>query len=631
MSKRTWFPIVLIILGLAGVAWAVLRVQLPPADFTFVNESEVATVDPALITGVPEGRISSAIFEGLTRNRSDNLEPEPGMAESWEISDDKKTYTFHLRKDAKWSNGEPLTAHDFQYSMRRLLDPLTASRYAYLAWYIKNAKHYTSGGSGIEPGDPVEVELNPPADATNTVRGKLLFGTLVRIEEGVTADDGKASTRDRVFVVRVDGKERRFQAADVGKSLPPGIEPCRQVLFDSRELGIRVIDDHTLEIELENPTPYWLDLLAFYPLAPINQGCLERYRAPAWTRPENIVTNGAFLLTERRLRDRIRLTRSPVYWDRANVRVNVIDALSIEDRTTGVNLYLTGKADWVTAPPPVVIRAMLDKNPPPNDLKPVPQLTTYYYMVNTTRKPVNDVRVRKALALALDREEITRVATAAGEVPAYSLVPPAMPGYKGQPFPQRNPELARKLLAEAGYPGGRGFPPLEIHYNTDQGHQAIAELARKQWQRELGINVTLRNEEWASAQNTQQQMDYMLSRRSWTGDYLDPNTYLDLFVTNGENNSTGFSNAEYDKLIADAAREPDEAKRMQMLERAERILTDQLPIIPIYYYVSRNLVRPYVRGWYNNLQDMHPLNTIWIDHTVDMNAPQPNEYSRELP
>jgi len=625
MSSRTWFPLLLIALALGGVAWAVLRVRLPPADFTFVNESEVASVDPALITGVPEGRICSAIFEGLTRNRSDNLEPEPGAAASWEISDDRRTYTFHIRPDARWSNGDPVTAHDFQYSLRRLLDPLTASRYAYLAWYIKNAKRYTSGGSGLVVGDPVEVELNPPADAPNTVRGELLFGKLVRI-------DAKNNTaRDRVFVVQVDGQERRFQAADIGKSLPAGIEPCRQVLLDSRELGIRVIDDHTFETELDDPTPYWLDLLAFYPLAPVHQGCLEKHGAPAWTRPENIVTNGAFLLTERRLRDRIRLTRSPVYWDRDHVRVNVIDALSIEDRTTAVNLYLTGKADWVTVPPTVVAREMLSRKPPPNDLKPVPQLTTYYYMVNTTRPPVNDVRIRRALSLALDREEITRVATAAGEVPAFSLVPPAMPGYKGQPFPPRNPEFARQLLAEAGYPGGRGFPKLEIHYNTEQGHQAIAELARKQWQRELGINVTLRNEEWASAQNSQQQMDYTLSRRSWSGDYLDPNTYLDLFVTGGENNSTGFSNAEYDQLIADAAREPDEAKRMQMLERAERILMDQLPIIPIYYYVSKNLVRPYVRGWYNTLQDLHPLNTIWIDRTVDMNAPQPNEYSRELP
>jgi oligopeptide transport system substrate-binding protein len=624
MSARTWFPLLLIGLALGGVAWAVLRGQLPPADFTFVNESEVTSVDPTLFTGAPEGRICSAIFEGLTRNSSNNLEPEPGAATSWEISDDRRTYTFHIRPDARWSNGDPVTAHDFQYSLRRLLDPLTASRYAYLAWYIKNAKRYTSGGSGIVAGDPVEVELNPPAGVTNTVRGELLVGTLVRI-------DPKTSKRNRVFVVRIDGKERQFEVADVGDLLPEGIEPCRQVLLDERQLGIRVVDDHTLEIELENPTPYWLDLLAFYPLAPVHQGCLEKYGAPAWTRPENIVTNGAFQLSERRLRDRIRLMRSPVYWDRVNVRLNVVDALSIEDRTTAVNLYLTGKADWVTAPPPVVLREMLAKNPPPNDVKPVPQLTTYYYMVNTTRPPVNDVRVRRALSLALDREEITRVATAAGEEPAFSLVPPAMPHYASQSLPSRNPELARQLLAAAGYPGGRGFPNLEIHYNTDQGHQAIAELARKQWQRELGINVTLRNEEWATAHDTQRQMDYMLSRRSWTGDYLDPNTYLDLFVTNGENNSTGFSSAEYDQLIADAAREPDESKRMHMLERAERILMGQLPIIPIYYYVSRNLVKPYVRGWYNNLQDIHPLNTIWIDPSVDMNAPQPNEYSRELP
>jgi oligopeptide transport system substrate-binding protein len=632
--SRAWFPLMLVVLALAGVAWAVLSVQLPPADFTFVNETEVATVDPALITGVPEGRICSALFEGLTRNRSDNLQPEPGIAESWEVSDDGRTYTFHLRPDAKWSNGDPITAHDFHYSLRRLLDPMTASRYAYLAWYIKNAKKYTSGGSGLAEGDPVEVELNPPADAPNTVRGELVHGKLVRIENNAAEVDGESSTRDRVFVVNVDGvdvddKERRFHAADADAVLAPGVEPCRQVLFDSREVGIRVVDDHTFVTELENPTAYWLDLLAFYPLAPVNQKCLETHGAPAWTRPENIVTDGAYLLTERRLRDRIRLTRNPAYWDHGSVRTKVIDALSIDDRTTAVNLYLTGKADWVTVQPPVVLRAMLAKDPPPNDVKPAPQLTTYYYMVNTTRKPVDDVRVRKALALSLDREEITRVVTAAGEVPAFSLIPPSMPSYKGQPLPDRNPELARKLLAEAGFPGGRGFPKLEIHYNNDQGHQAVAELARKQWQRELGINVTLRNEEWASAQNSQQQMNYMLSRRSWTGDYLDPNTYLDLFVTGGENNSTGFSNAEYDKLIADAAREPDEAKRMQMLERAERILMDELPIIPIYFYVSKNLVRPYVRGWYNNLQDMHPLNTIWIDHSVDVNAPQPNEYSRE--
>ena len=185
---------------------------------------------------------------------------------------------------------------------------------------------------------------------------------------------------------------------------------------------------------------------------------------------------------------------------------------------------------------------MLASRPPRNDINPYPQLTTYFYLLNTTRPPLNDVRVRRALSLALDREEITRVATAAGEQPALSLVPPHLPGYTQQFCEPRNPEQARKLLAEAGYPQGVGFPKLEIHYNTDQVHQSVAELVRKQWQRELGITVSLRNEEWASYQQTQQQMKYMVSRRSWIGDYLDPNTFLDMFVTGGENNLTGFSN-----------------------------------------------------------------------------------------
>jgi oligopeptide transport system substrate-binding protein len=632
MNNRAWFPLLLVVVALAAVGWAVYGSRLPPADFTFVNESEVASVDPALITGQPEGRICWALFEGLTRNKPDTLAPIPGMAKSWEISDDLLVYTFHLRADAVWSNGEPVTAQDFYYSIRRLLDPMTASRYAYQAWYIKNAKRYTMGSAGVGPGDPVEVELNPPPDVPNTVRGEVLYGKLVRMDEGpAESKDAKPSTRNRVFVVQIDGRERRFKAADAGAKLPPGIEACRQVLFDFHEVGVRVIDDRTFETTLANPTPYWLDLLAFYPLAPVNRGCVEKYGSPAWTRPENIVTNGAFRLADRRIRDRIRLTRSDNYWDRENVRVRVIDALSIDDRTTALNLYLTGKADWITVPPTVALREMMARVPMRPDLHIFPQLTTYFYLVNTTRKPLDDVRVRKALSLALDRDEITRVATAAGEFPAYSLVPPNLPGYEQQTCPPRDPERARQLLAEAGYPGGLGFGKLEIHYNTEQGHQAIAELIRKQWQRELGINVSLRNEEWASAMDTQNQMKYMISRRSWGGDYLDPNTFLDMFISNGENNSTGFDNEEYNRLIAAAAREPDKAKRMRIMEHAERILMDQLPIIPIYFYVSKNMVKPYVHGWYDNLQDIHPLNSIWIDREAEADASPMEASEQEQP
>jgi len=625
MLGRTWILLVMFAGGLAAVGWAVYGSRLPPADFTFVNETEVASVDPALITGQPEGRIVNSIFEGLVRLRADNTLAEPGMAERWEISDDGRIYTFHLRDDAFWSNGDPVTAHDFLYSIRRLIDPMTASRYAYQAWYILNAKRYSLGGSTPAPGDPVEVELNPPIDAPNTVRGKVLLGKLVRIESSMDKA-AKESRRDRVYVVELEGKEHRYQVADDNESVAKGVNRCRQVLLDFREVGVRVVDDHTLEIRLTEPTPYFLDLLGFYPFAPVHRGCLEKHGKPEWTRSENIVTNGAFRLVARRIRDRVRLQRSDNYWDRANVRLNVVDALSVDNRSTALNLYMTGMIDWVTVPPPEVLRELIKAKPPRNDLNPAPQLATYHFLLNNTRPPLNDKRVRQALSLALDRDEITRVATGAGEVPALSLVPPSMPNYKQQTCQPFSPDAARKLLAEAGYPDGRGFPKLEILYNTDQQHQAIAELTRKQWQRELGITASLRNEEWGSFQDSQQQLKYIVARRAWVGDYLDPNTYLDLFVTNGENNCTGFSNPQYDKYVADAAKEPDVAKRMQLLESAERLLMDEMPIIPVYFYVSRNMVRPRVRGFYNNLQDTHPLHAIWIDPNVDDKSPRPNEY-----
>jgi oligopeptide transport system substrate-binding protein len=629
MSGRTWFLLVLVAGGLAAVGMAVRGGRLPPADFTFFNESEIKSLDPAVINGEPEGRIVRSLFEGLTRPRADNMQAEPGVAQRWDISDDRRTYTFHLRADARWSNGDPVTTHDFLYSIRRLLDPLSGAEYSYQAWYIVNAKRYTYGAKGINPGDPVEVELNRRADAPNTVRGDVLFGELVRIEDPVDNDGN--SRREQVFVVRIGGQNRKFRSADAGHRLPEGVEPCRQVLLDFRQVGIRAIDDRTLEIRLENPTPYFLELLSFYPFAPVHRGCLERHGSPAWKRAENIVTNGPFRLFERRIRDRIRLVRSENYWDRENVRCNVIDALSIDDRTTALNLYLTGKCDWATQPPPNAIRQLLASRPPRNDINPYAQLTTYFYLLNTTRPPLDDVRIRRALSLALDREEITRVATAAGEEPAFSFVPPHLPGYTQQFCEPRNPDQARKLLADAGYSGGIGFPKLEIHYNNDQVHQSVAELVRKQWQRELGITVSLRNEEWASYQQTQQQLQYMVSRRSWIGDYLDPNTFLDLYISGGQNNLTGFGDPEYDKLIASAAREPDTEKRLRLLEQAERILMDQLPIIPVYYYVSRNLVKPYVRGLYNNLQDHHPLRAIWIDHTVNLEDPRPNEFMGRTP
>src|SRR5262245_25440135 len=262
MFGRTWFLGLLLVLGLGAVTWAVRRGQLPPADFTFGNESEVASVDPALTTGIPEARIVYSLFEGLCRPRPDNNLPEPGVAERWEISDDGLVYTFHLRNDAKWSNGEPVTAHVFHYSIRRILDPRTACRYSYQAWYIVNAKRYNLGGGQLSPGDAVEVELVPPPGTPNTVRGELVRGKLVRtVPHEAEATEPKAA-RYRTYVVDANGTQRQFQASSPDYPLKSGNEECRQVLLDFREVGVRVIDDRTIEIRLKDRTPYFLDLIA---------------------------------------------------------------------------------------------------------------------------------------------------------------------------------------------------------------------------------------------------------------------------------------------------------------------------------------------------------------------------------
>lgn len=608
MPIRTLLPLGML-LAAAGAIFAIVRTgQLPPADFVFNNESDIKSIDPAVVTGQPEGRIVDSLYEGLVRMDPKERRPMPGVAKSWDISPDGKTYTFLLRDDAKWSNGRPVVADDFIFSMQRFLSPQTASQYAYQGWYMVGARKYSRGAAGLKVGDAVEVELlSRPKDARPLARGELLIGKLTGIEVDdvpkEVANDPEQYTQHRTFVVEVDGKSRRFRiGADVTDNSEA--ESCKALLLDFREVGMKAIDDHTIETVLNDPTPFWLELLGFYPLMPVCRECVESHAD--WTLPENIVGNGPYALEFWRRRDRIRLRKNPHYWDRDNVALEVIDALAVESIFTAFNLYETHQCDWTTKVPPTVTRELLKADPPRTDLNPASQFGTYYYLVNTTRKPLSDVRVRRALALALNRAEVI-AAACAGESASRSLVPKGLPNYVPPECVETDAIAAAKLLAEAGFSSGEGFPKLEILYNSEAGHQLIAEIIRKQWERALGINVSTRNEEWASCLNSQQNLDYDVSRKSWIGDYLDPNTFLDMFVTGGTNNNTGWSNAEYDKLIEGAKVEVDPAKRLTMLHRAEEIIMAELPVIPIYTYVSRNIVRPHVKGFYNNLRDEHPL------------------------
>ena len=592
------FPALLV----GAAAWALSIGTLPPADFTFCNATEVKSIDPHRINGQPEGRIVEALFEGLLRRDPKTLKPIPGVAERWDVSPDKKTYTFHIRDDARWSDGTPITADDFYYSFCRFLLPATGGEYSTLFFVVKNAEKYTKRSFVV--GDPVEIELLRSPGVPDTVRGRLLNGKLIRIE----GEDGAESGGDRrVYVVHVDGSERRFTASDaVGDA-----ERVQTVLFDFREVGVKVVDRQTLQLELTNPTPYFLDIVSFYPLCPVNRSCVERYGYPDWTRPENIVSNGAFRLQFRRIRDRIRLVKSDTYWNRNAVELQTIDALAAENIATMLNLYLTGEADWVTDLPPLAKSEL--RRTRPLEYAPKPTMSIYFYRLNVTKPPLNDVRVRRALSMALNRAEIIEAGPRAGELPALSIVPPGMDGYQVASGPSEDVAAAKKLLAEAGFPGGRGFPHIEILYNTHDVHKSIAETIQSQWKRHLGINVGLRNMEWGAFNSETRQLRYNVARAGWIGDYPDPNTFLDIFLSNNENNQTGWKNAEFDRLMKAASEETDAAKRMTLLHEAEQLLMQELPIIPMYSYVSKDMIRTYVRGHYANLREEHPLWAMSID------------------
>jgi len=584
-------------LVVAASVWAVSHEAPEPADLTFCNGTEIKTIDPAKVTGQPEGRVVDAIFEGLCRRDPRNLRVIPGVAEQWDVSDDLRVYTFQLRRDARWSDGSPVTAEDFRYSFQRFLSPETQGEYVYQLWYVKNAKRYSIGD--VQVGDRVEIELPRAADVHNTIRGPLLAGVLKQIDE--VADE-------KTYHVEVDGRLRKFSKAD---DHPADVEHCAWLLPHFDTVGIRVDDPYRLTITLENPTPFFLDLMAFYPLAPVQRKCLETHGAPWWTRPENLVSNGPFRIESRRIRDRVRLVKNEHYWNRDAVQLNSVDVLAVEGSTTMLNMYLTGQVDWITDVPATVAPRILQSHA--DEFVPTPTLGTYFYRFNVTKPPFDDARVRRALTIALNRREIVETVTRSGQVPAFSLVPPGMKDYEPAECDAENVAEAKRLLADAGFPNGRGFPRVEILYNTQDTHKAIAELIQDRWKQSLGIDVGLRNQEWGVFLDTVRQQKFDVARASWIGDYTDPNTFLDMFMSDNENNQTGWADVEYDRLLNAAASERDDAARLRMLADAESILMRELPIIPVYYYVSKDMVKPYVRGFHQNLRDEHPLWALSID------------------
>lgn len=646
---------------LLGAAGAVLRVgsawtPRPRADFVFNNGAEVQSLDPANVTGIPAGRILRHLYEGLTVKNPRTLEPEPGQALDWQVDEDGRSYAFRLRPDATWTNGDPVTADDFVWSYRRLLHPATAATYAYLLWYVQGAEAYSTwpGDLAGTEGAWVRSVAGQPAARGERLRFGLTHDLIHRVGDvagSIEIDPGLVGTpvaagdalgqvvgqATLAFEAPVTGRvvainaDRIADPNPVARSpldpdnwlvevelVPRGANDLRELKSGERyredvlwpKVGIRARNPRVLVFELLRPTPYFLDLLSFHALFPVNRRAFEeaRERWPdrwqiEWTRPENLVTNGPFTIVERRVNDRIRMAKNPRYWDARSVAFRTVEALAIDRATTAVNLYLTGACDWISGTIPPTVAGHLKGR---EDFRPEPFLGTYFYRINVTKPPLDDPLVRRALALSVDREAICERVTQGGQYPARGLVPPVIDDWRPQSLGPGGVVEARQLLIEAGYGGQhRRLPTIELLYNTGEQHREIAEVVAESW-RKVGFTVRLKNQEWKAFLDNQTNLAYDVSRSVWIGDYADPTTFLDVFRSHNENNRTGWKNPEYDRFLDRAERAKDPVARHTLLRFAERLLLEELPIIPIYYYSSQNLVNPRLGGFYPNLLDEHP-------------------------
>ncbi len=497
---------------------------------------EPKTLDPQMSNGIPEAIMELSMFEGLYR-LDKNSKPVPALAEKTEVSPDKKTYTFTL-KDAKWSNGEKVTAQDFQTAWLRGLDPANAAEYAYQLFYIKNAEAYN--------GDKAK--------------------------------------------------------ADGSKTKP-------------EDVGIKVIDEKHLQVQLENPCPYIESMFAFPTWFPVNTKVVTEHKD--WN--QNVATfisNGPFKMQTWNHNEKLVVVKNENYWDAKSVKLTQLTFNLIEDSKSALNAFEQGTLEGMDKPP----IEDLDRLRANKTLITAPYVGTYYYRFNTTKKPFNDVKVRQALAMAIDRKTLVEKVSKGGETPAYAWVsdkiPDAQPGSdfrkNGGDFVKEDVQKAKQLLTDAGYPDGKDFPDVAILYNKGASHEVIAQAIQDMWKKNLNITVKLRQEEWKVYQESEKALNYEVARAGWIGDYVDPMTFMDMFVTNGGNNQTGWGNAEYDKNIATAKSSGDQKVRMQAMHDAEKILMTDQPIMPIYYYVNPYVQKPYLQDVFKSPLGFIEFKNAWV-------------------
>ena len=388
-------------------------------------------------------------------------------------------------------------------------------------------------------------------------------------------------------------------------------------LDDFEQVGIKALDSHTLQITLSNPTPYFLQLLDHYSMFPIHRATVEKFgeadeRGNQWTRAGNFVGNGPFVLSEWKLNKVVAVDKSPTYWDADQVKLQGIRFYPTENSSTEERMFRAGQLHVTGSLPADKIAVY--KQDAPQHLRISPYLGTYFYRINTSVAQLADKRVRRALAMTIDRQKLVEHITKGGQIPAYAFTPKNTLGYSAEDGFGFDPEAARALLAEAGYANGEGFPPTEILYNTSEGHRKLAVAVQQMWKQHLNIDITLNNQDWKVYLDSESSGNFQISRAGWIGDYVDPNTFLDMWVSDGGNNRTGWSNTRYDELILkQSPAAPTREQRYTHFREAEAILLDAMPIIPVYYYTSVHLTHSSVKGMPGNLLDYALYKQVYLE------------------
>ena len=486
------------------------------------NGADPGSLDPHKSSDNYAADILRDMYEGLVGETVDSI-LIPGGAASWTISEDGREYVFALRKDAKWSNGDPVVAEDFVNGFRRAVDPNTASAYAQLLAPIKNAQAIIAGNMPVE------------------------------------------------------------------------------------DLGVQATDEHSLIIRLESPTPYFIGLLTLSATYPIHSPSLAEH-GDRFTRPGNLVSNGPYKLVESVAQSHLKLVRNPEYWDNDSVSIDTVYYYNTEDRTGELNRYRAGELDY-TREIPSTQYAWIKENLP-GELKVAPYLNMYYLMFDVGEVPFKDnLALRQALSMVVDREVMVREVTGLGQVPAYGLVPPGVSGHTLYEYPWKKLSMvdriaqAKSLYQQAGYSESKPLK-IELLYNTSENHKRLVVAVAAMWKQALGVETVLKNQEWKVFLDTRRNSQaWDVIRFSWVGDYNDPNTFLEIFASYHGQNISGYASTAYDTLLAAAAKETNPEQRIDLLSRAEDQFMSDYAIVPIYYYVSKHLVKPYVKGYQSNVMN----------------------------